>query len=115
MESCTTIILSIGTNPHQFGHPRWKCVNCKLERSQVVIFALDTHWVAHGTTSHNSSKPSKNPTCLVYGFYICYFDPHDSGQHPKLVHTFHPRRLPPSGLQTHENIIWQPILDCMST
>ena len=45
------------------------------------------------------SKPPKNPTCLEYGFYICYFGPHDSGQHPKPLHTFHLHKLPRSGSQ----------------
>ena len=36
---------------------------------------------------HVVPNPQKNPTCLEYGFYICYFGPHDSGQHPKPIHT----------------------------
>ena len=35
------------------------------------------------------SNPLKNHTCLEFGFYIyiyiCYFGPHDSGQHPKSI------------------------------
>ena len=52
-----------------------------------------------------SSKPSKQLTCLEHGFYLCYFVPHDNKQLPKLVHTSHPRRLPPSGLQTPMRIL----------
>ena len=41
--------------------------------------------------------------------FLCYFGPHDSGHHPTPVDTFHPRRLPPNGLQTPSNIRWRPI------
>ena len=47
----------------------------------------------------NNSK-RRNPTCLEYEAFICYFNPHDNGHNLALVDAFHPRRLPPSGLQT---------------
>ena len=40
-------------NQTQFGHASWNDMGYKLDMSQVVISALDTHWVAHETTSQN--------------------------------------------------------------
>ena len=54
-------------------------------------------------------KPLRNPTFLECGFYTCYFSPHDSGQHPKPLHIFHPCRLAPCGHKPHENIRWCPL------
>ena len=48
----------------------------------------------------SNTNLTDNPTCLEFGVFICYFGPHGSGHHPTLVGTFHPCRLPPSGLQT---------------
>ena len=73
----------------------------KLKRPRVVIFTLDTHWVARGTTSQTSdSNPSEFHVRLEHGIHMCYFGPHDGGQHPEPIHTFHPCRLPPGGSQT---------------
>jgi hypothetical protein len=48
----------------------------------------------------SNAKLTKNPTCLEYEVFICYFGWRGSGHHPTLVDTFHPRRLPPNGSQT---------------
>ena len=50
------------------------------------------------TSKYQPNK--KNPTCLEYEVFLCYFGPHGSGHHPSGVDTFHPRRLPHSGTQT---------------
>ena len=42
----------------------------------------------------------KNHACLIYDFYMWYFDPHDGRQHPKPIHIFHPCRSSPSELQS---------------
>ena len=62
----------------------------------------------------SNANLTKRITCLEYEVFICYFGPHGSGHHPPPGDTFHPRRLPPSGLQTHKNIRWRPISGCMS-
>ena len=86
-------LLLRGESPTQIVHHMWK----------ILAFNLaPTIWATHGTTSQNKQMPTQqqNPTCLEYEVFISCFGPHDSGHHLTLVNSFHPRRLPPSGLQT---------------
>ena len=54
-----------------------------------------------GPPSNNNNSKQRNPTCLEYEAFICYFNPHDNGHNPALVDAFHPHRLPPSGRKPH--------------
>jgi hypothetical protein len=105
---CTTVTLSWGEkNPTQIEHYMWKILALNLART------FGQHMEPPPKTSN--ANLTKNHACLEYEVFIYYFGPHANGQHPTLVDTFHPCRLPPSGSQTHQNIRWRPILGCMST
>ena len=77
------------------------------ERHWLLILAppFGQHMKTPSKTSN--ANLTNNPTCLEYEVFICYFGPHGGEHHPTPVDTFHPCGLPPSGLQTHQNIRWQ--------
>ena len=93
-------------NPIQIGHHMWNIL--ALEFGSYI----SAHMELPAQTTN--AYPTKNNACLDYEVFICYFGPHGSGHHPTPINTFHARGLPPSELQTHESIRWQPISDCMS-
>ena len=93
-----------GKYPTQIGHHMWKIPAPKLAPT------FGQHMEPPPQPSN--ANVTKNPTYLRYEIFICYFGLHDSGHHPT-QNTFHSRRLPPHGSQTHQNIRWRPILGCL--
>ena len=104
---CTTGNLPYGKNPHP---NRASCV--KDIGSYIWLPNFGNTWNYRPNTSN--ANRTTNHTCLEYEVFISYFDPHDGGVHFTPIDTFHPHRLPPSGLQTPLNTRWWPILSCMS-
>ena len=93
LKLCTTVTLSKrGKTPPKLG------IICERYRLLNLAPTFGQHMERPSKTS-NANPNKKNPTCLEHEVFICDFGPHGSGHHPTPVHTFHPRRLPPCGLQ----------------
>ena len=117
----------------KFPNKQFQFHGCELDYNIFLLWIFEGNWTTFARSYwHMSRAFIKGPTCEtssqnkqfqskrrsdmlgVWGFCICYFGAHGSGHHhPTPVDTFQPSRSPPSGLQTHQNIRWWPILGCM--
>ena len=71
---------------------------CERYRLSTLAPTFQRHMELPPKTSN--AHPTKKSYMLGVWDFKCCSNPHDSGNHPTTIETFHPRRLPPSGLQT---------------
>ncbi len=78
-------------------------IKCERYRLLNLTLTFEQHMEPPPKTS-NAKLTKKNPTCLEYEVFICYFGPH--GSIPKEI---------PSIYTNHPNIRWWLVSSCMST